>query len=227
MGVEVKNIIVRNLGLVNYQPIHQAMQKFTDTRNADTPDELWVLQHQPIYTLCQASKPEHLLNAGNIPVYQSDRGGQITYHGPGQLVVYILLDIKRANFGVKKLVNLLEQVVINYLSQLNIDSGRRDKAPGVYVNNQKIAALGLRIRKGYSYHGLSLNVNMDMQPFKGINPCGYAGLEVTQLSDLNIKIKFEQVIEQFLDCLLNEFENEQFKTNHSNSSPSQVFPLTK
>ncbi len=195
-------IIVRNLGLVAYQPIHQAMQQYTDTRNADTPDELWVLQHSPIYTLGQAGKPEHLLDTGNIPVYQSDRGGQVTYHGPGQLIVYVLMDIKRANLGVKKLVNLLEQAIINYLSSLKINSSRRDKAPGVYVNNQKIAALGLRIRKSCSYHGLSLNVNMDLRPFAGINPCGYAGLGVTQLSELGIKLNLEQVTEQFLECLL-------------------------
>ncbi len=196
------SIIVRNLGLVTYQPVHQKMQQFTDTRNSETPNELWVLQHQSIYTLGQASKPEHLLNAGNIPVYQSDRGGQITYHGPGQLIVYILIDIKRANLGVKKLVHSLEQAVINYLTFLNINSNRRTKAPGIYVNNKKIASLGLRIRKGYSYHGLSLNVDMDLQPFQGINTCGYADLEVTQIADLKTKIKFEQVTEQFLIYLL-------------------------
>ncbi len=195
-------MIVRNLGLVAYLPVHQAMQQFTDTRNPDTPNELWVLQHHPIYTLGQASKPEHLLNAGNIPVYQSDRGGQITYHGPGQLIVYVLMDIKRANVGVKKLVHNLEQAVINYLTFLNINSNRRVKAPGIYVNNKKIASLGLRIRRGYSYHGLSLNVNMDLQPFQGINTCGYAGLEVTQLDDLEIKLDIEQITEQFLIYLL-------------------------
>jgi len=195
-------VIVRNLGLVAYLPVHQAMQQFTDTRNPDTPNELWVLQHHPIYTLGQASKPEHLLNAGNIPVYQSDRGGQITYHGPGQLIVYVLMDIKRANVGVKKLVHNLEQAVINYLTFLNINSNRRVKAPGIYVNNKKIASLGLRIRRGYSYHGLSLNVNMDLQPFQGINTCGYAGLEVTQLDDLEIKLDIEQITEQFLIYLL-------------------------
>jgi len=196
------SIIVRNLGLVDYQPVHQAMQQFTDNRNSDTPDELWVLQHKPIYTLGQASKPEHLLNTGNIPIYQSDRGGQVTYHGPGQLIVYVLMDIKRANLGVKKMVHTLEQALINYLALLNINSNRRDKAPGIYVNNKKIASLGLRIRKGYSYHGLSLNVDMDLKPFQGINPCGYAGLEVTQLADLGIKTEFEQITTQFLPYLL-------------------------
>ncbi|MDM8565623.1 lipoyl(octanoyl) transferase LipB [Candidatus Halobeggiatoa sp. HSG11] len=216
----MEKVIIRNQGLVEYQPIHQAMQHFTDTRYADTPDELWILQHQPIYTLGQAGKPEHLLNVGNIPVYQSDRGGQVTYHGPGQLIVYVLMDIKRVNLGVKKLVHTLEQAIINYLSILKISSNRRDNAPGVYVNNKKIAALGLRIRKGCSYHGLSLNVDMDLQPFQGINPCGYADLEVTQLSELGIKMEFEQVAEQFLQCLMSEFENEQFKNNRSYSSPS-------
>ncbi len=198
-------MIIHNLGLVAYQPIHQAMQKFTDNRTADTPDELWVLQHQPIYTLGQASKPEHLLNTKNIPVYQSDRGGQVTYHGPGQLIVYVLIDIKRANLGVKKLVHTLEQAIINYLSSININSNRRAKAPGVYVNNKKIASLGLRIRKGYSYHGLSLNVDMDLQPFQGINPCGYADLAVTQLSDFGIKATVDQITEQFLQFLLELF----------------------
>ncbi|HHB92013.1 MAG TPA: lipoyl(octanoyl) transferase LipB [Thioploca sp.] len=200
-------MIIRNLGLVDYLPIHQSMQQFTDTRNPDTPDELWVLQHNPIYTLGQASKPEHLLNPGNIPVYQSDRGGQVTYHGPGQLIVYVLMDIKRANLGVKKLVHNLEQAVINYLTFLNINSNRRVKAPGIYVNNKKIASLGLRIRRGYSYHGLSLNINMDLQPFQGINTCGYVGLEVTQLADLKVKLNIKQVTEQFLIYLLELIDN--------------------
>ncbi|MCK5876764.1 MAG: lipoyl(octanoyl) transferase LipB [Candidatus Marithrix sp.] len=201
-------MIIHDLGLVAYPQTHQAMRQFTINREADTPDELWILQHQPIYTLGQAGKLEHLLNTGNIPIYQSDRGGQVTYHGPGQLIIYVLMDIKRANLGVKKLVRTLEQAIINYLSILNIDSNRRTQAPGVYVNNQKIAALGLRIHKGRSYHGLSLNVNMDLQPFQGINPCGYSGLGVTQLADLDIKLKFEQVTQQFLKCLLNELKNE-------------------
>ncbi|MDM8569095.1 lipoyl(octanoyl) transferase LipB [Thiotrichales bacterium HSG1] len=206
--MQIQNIIVRNLGIVSYPPIHKAMQYFTNTRNVNTPDELWVLQHQPIYTLGQASKSEHLLNTNNIQIYQSDRGGQVTYHGPGQLIVYVLIDIKRAKLGVKKLIYVLEQAIINCLSIFKINSNRRVHAPGVYVDCKKIAALGLRIRKGYSYHGLSLNIDMDLRPFKGINPCGYAGLEVTQISDLIDKFEFKQVKKQFLTCLLSELEHE-------------------
>lgn len=178
------------------------MQRFTDTRSTDTPDELWLLQHPPVYTLGQAGKREHLLNTGNIPVYPIDRGGQVTYHGIGQLIVYVLMNIKRRNWGVKKLVFALEQAVIDYLASQNLSGNRRENAPGVYVDERKIASLGLRIRRGCSYHGLSLNVDMDLTPFQGINPCGYAGLEVTQLRDLGIRDDFEQVSAQFLSYLL-------------------------
>jgi lipoyl(octanoyl) transferase len=195
-------ILIRHLGIVPYKPTYQAMQHFTDTRNADTLDELWVLQHPPVYTLGQAAKREHLLNTGDIPVYAIDRGGQVTYHGYGQLIVYVLIDIKRRNWGVKKLVQALEQGVIDYLASQNIIGKRREKAPGVYVDERKIASLGLRIRRGCSYHGLSLNVDMDLTPFQGINPCGYAGLEVTQLRDLGISEDFEQVSGQFSSYLL-------------------------
>jgi len=182
------------------------MQRFTDARGADTPDELWVLQHPPVYTLGQAAKPEHLLNTGNIPIYPIDRGGQVTYHGPGQLIVYILMDIKRRNWGVKKLVHALEQAVIDYLGSQDLSAMRREKAPGVYVDDRKIASLGLRIRRGCSYHGLSLNVDMDLTPFQGINPCGYAGLEVTQLRDLGMIEDFDQVSAQFLSYLLESLD---------------------
>jgi lipoyl(octanoyl) transferase len=182
------------------------MQHFTDNRNALTLDELWVLQHPPVYTLGQAGKPEHLLNPGNIPVYHIDRGGQVTYHGPGQLVVYVLMDISRRNWGVKQLVQALEQAVIDYLASQQINGKRREKAPGVYVDKRKIAALGLRIRRGCSYHGLSLNIDMDLTKFQGINPCGYAGLEVTQLRDLGITEDFESVSAQFLRYLLDTLD---------------------
>ena len=178
------------------------MQHFTETRRKDTVDELWVLQHPGVYTLGQAGKPEHLFNTNNIPVYPIDRGGQVTYHGIGQLIVYILMDIKRRKWGVKKLVQALEQSVIDYLASLNIHAKRRDKAPGVYVLERKISALGLRIRHGCTYHGLSLNVNMDLTPFQGINPCGYTDLEVTQLCDLGITDDFDQVSKEFLPYLL-------------------------
>ncbi len=159
------------------------MTEFTNARQPDTVDELWLLQHPPVFTFGQAGKAEHLLDAFNIPVVQSDRGGQVTYHGPGQLIAYPLLNLQRLGMGVRVLVEHIEQVVINTLEDYGISGQRREKAPGVYVNNAKIAALGLRIRHGNSFHGLSLNVDMDLSPFKGINPCGYAGLAVTQIAD--------------------------------------------
>jgi lipoyl(octanoyl) transferase len=199
-------VLIHHLGIVPYEPTYQAMQHFTETRNADTLDELWVLQHPPVYTLGQAGKREHLINTGNIPIYHIDRGGQVTYHGLGQLVIYILMDIKRRNWGVRQLVNALEQTVIDYLASQQIKAKRREKAPGVYVDFCKVASLGLRIRRGCSYHGLSLNIDMDLTPFQGINPCGYAGLEVTQLCDLGITDDFEQVTTQFLRYLLNSLD---------------------
>lgn len=194
-------ILIRQLNLVPFEPTYQAMQQFTNTRDADTPDELWLLEHPPVYTLGQAGKPEHLLNTNNIPIYKIDRGGQVTYHAPGQLIVYILMDVKRRKWGVKQLVGAMEQAVIDYLASKNIQATRRDKAPGVYVDEYKIAALGLKIRRGCSYHGLSLNVDMDLSPFKGINQCGYEGLQVTQLRDLGITEEFYQVSAEFLDYL--------------------------
>ncbi len=180
---------VRQLGLCDYLPTWQAMRAFTDTRDADTPNELWVVEHPPVYTQGQGGKPEHLLNAADIPVVQTDRGGQVTYHGPGQLVVYILFDLKRAGFGIRELVIRLENAVIACLGLQGVQtSGRRD-APGVYVSegvakDAKIAALGLRVRRGCTYHGLALNVNVNLAPFSGINPCGYSGLQVTSLMAL-------------------------------------------
>ncbi|EDN69103.1 Lipoate-protein ligase B [Beggiatoa sp. PS] len=191
-----------------YESTYQAMQQFTDNRTVDTLDELWVLQHPPVYTLGQAGKREHLLNPGNIPIYHVDRGGQVTYHGPGQLIIYVLMNIKQRNWGVKKLVQALEQAVINYLASHQINAKRRDKAPGIYVEECKIASLGLRIRHGCSYHGLSFNVDMDLTPFYGINPCGYAGLEVTQLRDLGVNDDFSEVTVQFLSYLFDVLEYE-------------------
>jgi lipoyl(octanoyl) transferase len=174
---------VRHLGLVEYQPTFDAMKDFTSQRDAATPDEIWLLQHPPVYTLGLAGKPEHLLRSTDIPLVKIDRGGQITYHGPGQVVAYILLDLKRHGIGVKELVRRMEQAVIDLLAGHGVAAVRRDKAPGVYVNEAKIAALGLRIRNNCSYHGLCLNVDMDLAPYNNINPCGYAGLEVTQTRD--------------------------------------------
>lgn len=180
-------MIVRYLGLVDYGATMKAMQDFTAIREQHTHDELWLLEHPSVFTLGQAGKREHLLYETLIPVEQSDRGGQITYHGPGQLIGYLLMDIKRAKYGVRQLVRQLEQAVINLLkNEYHIDAYGRPDAPGVYVNAAKIAALGLRIRNGCSYHGISFNVNMDLEPFKWMNPCGYQGLQTTQLKDLGV-----------------------------------------
>ena len=179
-----ETLLVRRLGLCEYEPTWRAMQAFTDERGPDTPDELWLLEHPSVYTQGQAGLPEHVLDAGGIPVIQVDRGGQVTYHGPGQVVAYTLLDLHRAGFGVKRLVHLLERSVIDLLAGYGIESAARPDAPGVYVEDAKIAAIGLRVRRGCSFHGLALNVDMDLDPFSRINPCGYPGLAVTQILDL-------------------------------------------
>ncbi|ELW1646683.1 MULTISPECIES: lipoyl(octanoyl) transferase LipB [Enterobacter] len=174
-------ILVRHLGLQPYEPVSQAMHDFTDSRDDTTPDEIWLVEHYPVFTQGQAGKAEHLLMTGDIPVIQSDRGGQVTYHGPGQQVMYVLLNLKRRKLGVRELVTLLEQTVVNTLAEYGIDAHPRADAPGVYVGEMKICSLGLRIRKGCSFHGLALNINMDLTPFLRINPCGYAGMEMTQM----------------------------------------------
>jgi lipoyl(octanoyl) transferase len=177
-------LLIRTFGLSSYEPAWRAMQSFTDQRTASTPDELWLLQHPPVFTLGQAGRAEHILDAGGLPVVQVDRGGQVTYHAPGQVVAYLLLDLRRANLGVKRLVHLLEQSVIELLAGYGIESRAQPGAPGVYVDDAKIAALGLRVRRGCCFHGLALNVQMDLSAFTRINPCGYPGLAVTQVSDL-------------------------------------------
>jgi lipoyl(octanoyl) transferase len=174
----------RALGLVPYEPTWRAMQRFTDERDADTEDELWLLEHPPVYTQGMNGDPAHVLAARDIPVLQIDRGGQVTYHAPGQLVVYVLLDIRRMHLGVRDLVVTLESAVVEYVRRFGIVAAGRRDAPGVYVDGRKLASLGLRIRRGCSYHGLALNVNMDLAPFAGINPCGLHGIEVTQLAAL-------------------------------------------
>jgi lipoyl(octanoyl) transferase len=180
-------VTVKQLGLVEYNPTLRAMQEFTARRDAHTPDEIWVLQHPPVYTLGIAGKAEHLPRIDNgVPVVRIDRGGQITYHGPGQVVIYLLLDMRRRGLSVRPLVRRMEQAVIDLLAESAVDAQGRVDAPGVYVNGAKIAALGLRIRNGCCYHGLALNVDMDLSPFHAINPCGYPGLEVTQMRDLGI-----------------------------------------
>jgi lipoyl(octanoyl) transferase len=178
-------MIIQPLTRRDYVTTWQAMRDFTDNRTPDTPNEIWLVEHPPVYTLGQAGKPEHILNPGNIPIIKTDRGGQVTYHGPGQLVVYPLLDIRRLNLGVRELVCLLEKAVIALLNDYNIIATARRDAPGVYVNGAKISSIGLRIRRGCSYHGLALNIAMDLTPFAGINPCGYENLKMTQLSELS------------------------------------------
>src|ERR1044072_6101518 len=180
-------IVVRWLGKVEYEPTWREMQRITDTRDENTPDEIWMLEHPPVFTLGLNADPGHVLAAGNIPVVKIDRGGQVTYHGPGQLVVYPLIDIRRAGLGVRDLVTALERAVIEYCATLGIRAECRKNAPGVYVDGRKIASVGLRIRRGASYHGLAFNVNMELEPFQRINPCGYAGLQMTQLADLGVQ----------------------------------------
>lgn len=175
-------IVSRELGLADYQTVLDDMRAFTDGRDATTPDELWLLQHPRVFTQGQAGKAEHVLAPGDIPVIQVDRGGQVTYHGPGQWVVYLLIDLKRRGMGVRELVTLIENAIVEVLAEFDIDAAADPKAPGVYVDGNKIASLGLRVRKGRSYHGLSLNVDMDLEPFQRINPCGYEGLQVTSMA---------------------------------------------
>lgn len=194
--------LVRHLGLAEYQPTFEAMQQFTAERTADTRDEIWLLQHPPTYTQGQAGKPEHLLNPNNIPVVQIDRGGQVTYHGPGQIVMYLLLDLRRWKLNVRQLVRLMEQSVIDLLAAHGVEARGREDAPGVYVGDAKIAALGLKIKHGCCYHGLSFNVDMDLAPFAGINPCGYAGLQVTQARNVGIVTPLPELEQQLADNLL-------------------------
>ena len=202
------SIVVKRLGRVDYAPTFQAMQDFTATRTAETPDELWIVEHPPVYTLGQAGKPEHILRDVGIPLVQIDRGGQVTYHGPGQVVIYLLLDLARRKIKVRELVSAIEQAVIDLLAEHGVTAERRDGAPGVYVNDAKVAALGLRIRNGCSYHGVSLNVDMDMMPFAAINPCGYPGLQVTQTRDLNIPLTAAEAGEQLSQHLLQQLDRQ-------------------
>jgi lipoyl(octanoyl) transferase len=193
---------IRFLGLVEYTPTWQAMKQFTSTRNTDTPDEIWLLQHPPVYTQGLAGKPEHLLHTNDIPVVKTDRGGQITYHGPGQIVAYLLLDLRRWKLNVRELVRLMEQAVIDLLAQHGVEAQGREDAPGVYVGEAKIASLGLKIKHGCCYHGIAFNADMDLSPFSNINPCGYAGLRVTQTRDVGIDAPLPELEQQFAQNLL-------------------------
>jgi len=197
-------LVVHKLGLSDYEKTWRVMQSFTVARSAGTPDELWLVEHPPVYTLGLNGKPEHLPRTENgIPVIKVDRGGQITYHGPGQIVVYTLLDLRRRGLGVRALVRKLENAVIELLADYGIEANGRDDAPGVYVAGAKVAALGLRVRNGCCFHGLSLNVDMDLSPFRAIDPCGYPGLQVTQLRDLGIDEQAETVADKLLAKLAN------------------------
>ncbi len=189
-------LIIRDLGLVDYTSTWQRMQQFTDQRDDNTFDEIWLLEHPPVFTQGQAGKAEHLLFPGDIPVVQVDRGGQVTYHGPGQLVAYVLLNIKRRNLGVRQLVNLIEQSIIATLAQNDVEAYAKADAPGVYVDEKKVASLGLRVRKGCTFHGLALNVDMDLSPFSRINPCGYAGMQMVQSKDLGGPVSMQQAKQQ-------------------------------
>lgn len=184
VATDRRDAVLRDLGRQPYEPVWRAMQAFTDARNESTPDELWLVEHDAVFTLGQAGKPEHVLMPGDIPVVQVDRGGQVTYHGPGQIVAYPLLDLKRLKIGVRDYVCKIEQAIIDTLAEWNIEGVRRDGAPGVYVNGAKIAALGIRVRRGCTFHGLAFNIAMSTEPFLRINPCGYEDLQVVAMADL-------------------------------------------
>ena len=200
-----RTALLRDLGRQPYEPVWRAMQAFTDARDETTADELWLVEHDPVFTLGQAGKDEHVLMPGDIPVIHVDRGGQVTYHGPGQIVLYPLLDLKRLKVGVREYVERIEQATIDTLAEWNIAGARREGAPGIYVNGAKVMALGIRVRRGCTFHGLAFNIAMDLEPFSRINPCGYAGLQVTSMLDLGgpsgldaVKpVLIEQIARQF------------------------------
>ncbi|WP_225639404.1 lipoyl(octanoyl) transferase LipB [Candidatus Profftia sp. (ex Adelges kitamiensis)] len=191
--MQQEKILLRQLSLQEYIPVSQAMYKFTDRRTDNTLDEIWLVQHYPIFTQGYSGKQENILVKGNIPIIRSDRGGQITYHGPGQQIMYVLIDLKRHKFSARQLICYIEQTVINTLSKFFIKGYTRSYAPGVYVDGQKICSLGLRIHKGCVFHGMALNISMDLSPFSYINPCGYSGIKMTQISAINPDIKPEKV----------------------------------
>lgn len=197
---------IKELGQQDYESVFQAMCDFNEKRDSDTEDEIWLLEHNPVYTLGLSGKTEHLLNTQNIPVVKTDRGGQVTYHGPGQLIAYLLIDLKRRPYAIKKLVSLIESSVIDYLENCGIKSERKAGAPGVYVGGEKIAALGVRVRKNCTYHGLALNVDMDLKPFQGINPCGYQGLVCTQIVNYKKNSSVLDVVKHFPKYLLKHLD---------------------
>ncbi|GAB2495115.1 lipoyl(octanoyl) transferase LipB [Pseudoxanthomonas sangjuensis] len=207
-GEELFPCVVRDLGRRPYEPVWRAMQRFTDQRGDGTPDELWLVEHEPVFTLGQAGKPEHVLAPGDIPVIHVDRGGQVTYHGPGQIVAYPLFDLRRMKVGVKEYVCRIEQAIIDTVGEWNIHAERKDGAPGVYVNGAKIGALGIRVRHGCTFHGLAFNIAMDLEPFQRINPCGYAGLQAVSLHDLGGPSSMDAVKPVLLEKLAEQFRLE-------------------
>jgi|TARA_B110000495_G_C23042754_1_gene626865 lipoyl(octanoyl) transferase len=190
-------------GRQEYVPMWQEMQEFTNTRDDKTPDEIWFVEHPPVFTMGLNASEEHLLEPGDIPVIKTDRGGQVTFHGPGQLMIYPLIDLRRSNMGVRALVTALEQSVVNLAADYDVEAVARPDAPGVYVNGEKLASLGLRIRRGSSFHGMALNIAIDLEPFTRINPCGYAELQMTDLHRLGINLSLEDAADEFLPYLLN------------------------
>lgn len=195
----LEKMVVRRFDVMPYQQIWSAMQSFTNLRNSVTEDEVWLLQHEPVFTLGQAGRHEHVLSPGEIPLVQSDRGGQVTYHGPGQLVAYTLLDLQRLKLGARDLITLLEQSIVDTLAVFHVDARAKKDAPGVYIGDSKIASIGLRIRKGASYHGLAINIDMNLEPFLRINPCGYGGLKMIQLADFVPSVSIHEVADTWLD----------------------------
>ena len=205
---DVHTLLVKHLGRVEYEPTWRAMQQFTESREQGSTSEAWIVEHPPVFTQGQAGKPEHLLAVKEIPVVQSDRGGQVTYHGPGQVVIYLLLNLRDTGMGIRGLVTAIEDSIIAMLAEHHIDAESRRDAPGVYVDEAKIAALGLRVKRGFTYHGLSFNLDMDLSPFRQINPCGYQGLAVTQGSELGLSLSFDQVANAILKELCSRIHHQ-------------------
>jgi lipoyl(octanoyl) transferase len=205
---DAHTLLVKHLGRVEYEPTWRAMQQFTESREQGSTSEAWIVEHPPVFTQGQAGKPEHLLAVSEIPVVQSDRGGQVTYHGPGQVVIYLLLNLRDTGMGIRGLVTAIEDSIIAMLADHNIDAESRRDAPGVYVDEAKIAALGLRVKRGFTYHGLSFNLDMDLSPFQQINPCGYQGLAVTQGAELGLSLSFDQAAKAILEQLCSRINHQ-------------------
>ena len=205
---DAHTLLVKHLGRVEYEPTWRAMQQFTESREQGSTSEAWIVEHPPVFTQGQAGKPEHLLAVSEIPVVQSDRGGQVTYHGPGQVVIYLLLNLRDTGMGIRGLVTAIEDSIIAMLADHNIDAESRRDAPGVYVDEAKIAALGLRVKRGFTYHGLSFNLDMDLSPFQEINPCGYQGLAVTQGAELGLSLSFDQAAKAILEQLCSRINHQ-------------------